>query len=615
MAHIEQIQEDLKGVSEEIVRAKEDKKTKDNPWESIPELGPLYVKAASNLLDLSVHIFNDFFPTNLFREKAPFQEQIEFEWLKANYRSISNIVPNEFFGVTNRIFNRNNWSIQYRGFDELQEYLDETYPIYKDFFGFYATSLFKKQIVDPNGVVTVKPYRPETNEEGQILTDQEVRPIATYHSTFQNIAFSEDEFLLVLTDRKTFVEQGGKQQKVGLVYEFYDKEWIREIRQVGKRSDFTFEVIDFFFHDLGFLPARPLGNDPEIIKGEIFFRSKIQSVVDPLDIVSLDNSTLQLSKGKTAYPIKIAPEEPCDNEHCNNGFINDGEGETRCGRCNGTGNLHSDSPSTTYRVRQPRGLDSDKNLQDTVMNPPIQFVSPDPEILTFLDTQIDKNMDKARSLLRLNKQTDEANANLQTTATGAAIDRDDQFAFIKGFSNDGFELMEWLIDTQGKMRFGDRYEKPVITEPDSFAIRTSQDITREIAETKESGIPDVYTDQLIKEAMDKRFNMDELNQKIIDLQIFSDKIVNKNEKEISTLIAQQRLLKWEIVLHDSFVIFTQDAVKADNKFFQKDLDVQRDVIIGMAQTKAAELDTVNTQTAEINNESNTADLGGNSGTS
>ncbi|MDX1372733.1 MAG: hypothetical protein R3321_09705, partial [Nitrososphaeraceae archaeon] len=284
------------------------------------------------------------FPQHIFVKKSPFQEEDEFNYTRENYKAITTAVTSEFFGVTNRIFNENNFSVKYtpekrsvKEGDKFSFYLEEDYPfndsIYKDF----RKRILKKSITDPNGVITFKPVDPkliETEKGLEIDQSELIDPAAFYYPSPKRVYF-DGLNLIVLTDKKSLVKSGGKDVPEGLVYEYYDEQVIFEIVQIGDLIDNDFEIRLLFRHDLGFLPALPLGSNPEIFKGEIYYPSPIRSVVDPLDMVVIDNSTLLIAKNKTAYPIKIAMEEPCNAEGCDNGMVMDNGDRKKCSVCGG----------------------------------------------------------------------------------------------------------------------------------------------------------------------------------------------------------------------------------------------------------------------------------------
>lgn len=590
---------------EEKTKLKQDKTRAISVLDIIPEFSAVYKKAVKNFIELQPHVNRNFFPDHIFVEKSPFQEPEEYDYVKNNYKATTVSVSNEFFGVTNRIFNDNNFSIVWNDEtrnvsdeDRLEFYLTEDYPINDSIIKDFRKRILRKSIVDPNGVLAIEPHDLKfievEQEDGtlEFVPDQSelIDPVANYYSSFQKISMDEDH-LCLLTDEKSKVEKGGKDVLEGLVFKFFDTESIWKIMQVGKIEDNEFIVIRIFTHNLGYLPALPLGSNPELIDGEVFYPSPIEGIIDPLDMVITDNSTLLIAKNKTAYPIKIAMAEKCDHVlgdvECDNGQMLIEGVKRACPACNGTGMKERDSIFTTYRVKQG-DPQFDGDINQMMMSPPVQFVSPDSEILTFLREEIEKNTTIAKNILRLDTTNSKGREVDTATATGRTIDREELFSFIKGISDDIFDLLEKTIDIIGDMRLKEDYVKPTITRPDEFAIRTSSDITEEISEAQNKGIPEIYNQKLIAEAIDKRFNMDDVSKEIYKFQIFTDRVATKTQDDIQVMIVQNRLAKWEAILHDSFTTFLSDQLAKDPNFLS-DFEKARDTMFGVAQTKANEI--------------------------
>lgn len=604
-----------------IVEAAKELDKAKNKKDYSPDLGGLYTEKVEYAREIEVHTDENQFPELLFRHKSPYQTEQEFDYIRNNYRAITVPVMDEFFGVTNRIFNRSNFSISYQeparpqDRDEpLEAYLEQDYPIYDDIVKYFQKSLKRDALVDPNGVIVVRPYKlpVRTDEEGNpVLREKEqdgkrqylfyeldqtvkIKPVLKFFPA-KKIIDHQDHYVTVLTEEKSVIERGGHQVEEGYVFEIYDSLNIWKVYQVGKKEEWEFETLKVYEHDLEEVPAYPAGQNPTFKSEGVFYESPIHAAVEPLNIVAVDNSTLDILKKKCGYPIKYAFEDPCDYDGCDGGFIWNGGDREQCPQCQGTGFKKSDSPLTVYRLRTP-GSDG-MNEDPSPPVPPVGYVSPNIDTLKFLREEIKDNIEIAKSQLRINISNDHVRGG-DDTAKGKEIDREEMFSYLKGISDHFFSMMKWGINIIGRMRYQEGHVDPVISEPDEFAIRSSSDITEEIAQAKERDLPSIFQHNLLKEQLEKRFNNDEKQQEEFRTFIAVDRLANLNNEEIKVIQAQKRAAKWEIILHDSFFQMMEEA-KAEreeergedgNTFMELTMSERKQILVQKAKAKAAEID-------------------------
>lgn len=572
----------------------------DKAKEELPDFGELYKKKAKYAQEIEVHANEGVFPEELFRKRSPYQTQDEFDYVRNNYQAVSVSVMEEFFGVTNRIFNDSNYSIKYQEEGQrfkkqpLSDYIEKEYPIYDSLIGHFKGVLKRAALIDPNGAIAVNLHNPpfrEVERDGEIILElddsQMLDPIVRFYSSKDII--SHDEFqLTALSKERSWVEKGNNEVKEGYVFDYYDQNVVGKYVQFGQKSEYQFRFVQIYEHGLEELPARSVGENPTFTEEGAFYQSPIHPAVEPLNIVALDNSRLNIVKEKAAFPIKWAMEDPCDyeGEHgvCEGGYVWNGGEKTECPKCHGSG-FKSDTPLTVYRMRTPGdgAMESDKSAP----TPPVGFVSPDTTTMEFLRKEINENIELAKSELRINVSNEHVRGS--DTALGKQIDREEMFSFLKGISDHMFSLFRWSIDMIGGIRYQDGYTPPVISEPDEFAIRSSQDITEEIAQAKERDLPNIFQHKLLEEQLEKRFNNDDESREVFRTYIAVDRLANLNNEEIKTVMAQRRAALWEVILHDSFFSLLEEAKSNDPEFMQQEMQVRKQVLTQAAQTKATEI--------------------------
>jgi len=554
----------------------------------------VYVKSIDQRERIRIHSEIDLFPESLFVKRAPNQTDVEFEYIKANYKSVTLPVWQQFQSAISRIWGDQNWKIDYKGNDQAKKYLENDYPVYGSHEVYFKDVITTTKEKDNNGVVVLKielPYLPFKNEVGEkvypSISDRDIlSPVSYYYSCDRVIGFQEDVYGIVLTNANSPIQKGNKTVDEGLVFDIYDKDVIYRAFQYGKHEDFTFELIEYFRHDLGRLPFKKLNGLAVQVEDEVFYQSSFITAVDSLDKCILDDSYLMASKAKCAYPKEWEYSSECD-------YTND-EGN----KCVGGTILHegttSNCPSCSGTGKQRPGILGIKQIkiseygnQPNIPTPPGGFYGPDLNPLIFLSDQIDKNLAKGASILNI----DISNSNVQgsDTALGKQIDREEQFAFIKRISDQVFQLFEFFTGVLIEVRLGKGSTLPVITYPRTFALRSDSDLTEEISGAQEAGLPDGTIKKLTKDYYETRFGTDVEQQKIIDLMFAIDRLMGLSNDDILKKLSAGTVAGWEDILHTSAEMFIDQLIDEDKNFLDKPLKDQKTALYQLAKDRYAEI--------------------------
>jgi hypothetical protein len=575
-----------------------------------PSFGPLYDQSVKYKRRVLVHSDPDFFPENLYKDRAPNQTFDELEYVKNNHKAITYPVFDRYQTVVGRTWNDANWSFNSWGkidskFTEdqsPQKYFEEQYPVFGSLEYYFKTIVMDIKSKDPNALKVHKPYEipVKTNEDGslsltedgKIILDQSqmIEPIAFIYGCESVIAYKQGEYALVLTEEKSKVEVGKNTERSGLVFEFYDENSIYTVRQIGKKSDYAFEVHLLWQHDLGYLPCSKLKGKPSYIKDEIIYKSHFMPACEPLDIALLDNAYLLIGKYRGAFPQRWEYITPCEYSHPEGGSCDKGkvrisaENTITCPSCKGSGAQRSLSPFQTIQMPIP---DSFSQGNGAPAPPFAGYVDFDIKTCEFLDKQIDKNISRGLSILNIDKSNEAAQGS--DTALGKQIDREEMFSFLLNISHQIFDEFEFSLSTIQKMRYGINAERPTVSYPKNFSIRSEVDLTEEIAVAKKEGLPDVVIRQLVFEYVNTRFSNSDRANKIVDLVFATDRIVTLSSLEIAQKIGIGTVAKWEDILHTSIYMWIDDKLKNEPDFFDKDFQVQQQDIIDLAKEKDKEI--------------------------
>lgn len=541
-------------------------------------------KEVEELEHITIHATQGIFPEMLFKERAPYQSEKEFDYLKANYRTKSHPVWIRFIGANQRIWADQNWSLDVPDYPNKQDnpflYLYQNYPTFGSLEAYFRQVVSTEKHRDANAVMVIKPHEIPTkeNENGERVIDDtiNIKPICFIYNC-DKIVCNNDELFIALTDEKSEVDFGGKKVKEGKVFEAYDFNFIYKIIQVGKKNEDNYITQVYWQHDLGYLPCFTLKGIPKQCGSKITYSSFFTGALAPLDQVLLDNSYLTAIKAGHAFPQKWEYADECDyttdSGACVNGKIITEHGEETCPKCNGSGK--KGSIFGTYKVKTPTSTDPTQ-----VGIPPFGYVAPDPQILEFLQKQIDSNMSLAESILNISSSDSSVKGN--ETALGKQIDREELFSMLLLTSNQIFELFQTSIKTITEMAYGLDTDYIQINPPRTFTIRTDLDITTEISLAKEKNLPLFVLVMLMKEYLQIRFNNSDYANRVLEIVFYVDRLAVMSNLEIAQQRLSNSVLNYEVILHTSIYNFIDEEIKKDKDFINKELEVIKNVLLQKA---------------------------------
>lgn len=563
----------------------------------ITQYTDVYEKSIVQRDRICVHADGDKFPEALFVARAPNQTDVEFKYLEANFRACTTVVWEKFQSGLSRIWGDQNWKIDYKGNDNAKQYLEVDYPTYGSLEAYFKDVVTTVKELDNNGVIGLVldlPYLPSIVDGKEVfpsISDREqLSPMAHYFSCEKVIGFQDGVYAVVITDEKSPVITGNKTSLEGIVIDIYDNTFIYRIYQKGKKSDWQFELIEYFKHDLGVLPVKKLNGKAEQIGEDVFYRSSFIPAVNSLDSAILDDSYLSAIKAKCAYPKEWEYSSECDYQNedgnrCIAGMVQGNEGVHKCPSCAGTGKQRPGILGVKQiKISEMTGMGSN------IPTPPGGFYGPTTEIIQLLSDQVDRSINKGASILNIDISNSEVKGS--ETALGKQIDREEQFSFIKRISDQVFQIFEFFAQNLIIVRYGKDSVVPAITYPRTFALRNDSDLTTEISEAKEASLPDAAMKKLMKEYFETRFGTDPEGQKIIDIIFYSDRLLGLSNDDVLKKITLGTVAKWEDILHTSIEMFIEEQIESSETFLDQDKKTQRDALITMAKAKDLEINPV-----------------------
>ena len=567
----------------------------------------IYLESVRQVNRIKPHSTTDYFPAQLFKNLSPHREEEEADWIKHNYECVTLPVWMDFQSTIKRGTNPNNYKIKFDGEMPSEyedgngpmEYLNDQIKLYGSIHTWFSSVLFDVKLKDPNGVVAVQPYdlKTEQNEAGETVISSEdmLEPVPIYYESGQVMAFQEDEWYFLLSKEQVKLSEQHNANP-GFVFMFFDKERIVRLEQTGKYTDWTFDHIELYRHDWGYVPVWKLKGQPEMRSTKVYFQSPFDFAVGNLNLALKNHMNKQMAEANGAWPHKIMVAAPCDNvgdndESCTMGRIwvnnKDSEGEGRmaaCPKCKGRGYLDKPSPGSTLMI------DENQLTQDSLGIERIRFVAPDPSILKHLAETVRENENRARDILHIYSTNSEATGQ-DPTATGKWIDNNAMLAFMMPIVSEGFDMYEDIIQSMVAMRYGGAVPEPTIVRPTDFDYRTSADYLDQYTDLLSKGAPPVVLIKILEKYIEKMFYADGKDKQVFKLILAADSVVAKKDDEIRNMVGAGTLAKWQAILHHNVFRFINEIMEEDDKFFDKEMKEQKEVLIQKAKDEAALITT------------------------
>lgn len=555
-----------------------------------------------------IHSESNGFPEHLFRHRSPNMDAKEFHYIKHNFKRVTLPVFTDYLSTIGRATIDSNWSITFQEDDAdikeagltLQQYIDDI-----ELENYWKEIIPSIKTKDANGIIAIKSNfeylldetgQPILDDEGEIVFDDTKlpSPYPFYYPCDKVLAYVRDRYTLVLTDEYSEVMYGNRKEKTGHVFEYYDQNEIWRIVQVGNKIDWEFEWQLLDRHNWGRVPVMQLLGIPNIMENRIVYQSPFLFATDILDLVLLNSSNLQVSINSCVYPYRVMVGYPCDfendNGRCDDGQLREmGTGNVigGCPACGGSGLKDRMSPSGTLLLN-PKDPKTGESTMGAGQNH-LYYVSPETNTLEFLENKIAQDENKARRIIFLQSSNSNVKGTEGDTALGKAIDEKNKYAFIKGVSEQLFEILEFMIDAIGWQRYGDKYKKPHIVEPVTFDFKTAESYMIELSEAIKNGLPPYVIHLIIYKFVQTYFYSDERGEQAFKLILATDRIVTLSQEAINTGLSNGTIEKWESILHDSCITFINELYQENPDFFTQEMAMQQEQLESKARLRAEQI--------------------------
>jgi hypothetical protein len=447
---------------------------------------------------------------DLIGKRRPNEPEDVKEFRNENYRAITRDCFNKAMTNLVRTLGHSHVDIKYP--EDISSFLNDTNFYNKTFLGYFESEIIRKMIEMANGFLV---WWPENvgNENEEIF----MRPIIVSPDRVQH--FTKDVFTW-LSDEKSEVTYGGKQQFVGDVYYTIMNDQLYKRRQTGKKTDNIFVWDEYYTNPTGMIYALVLGGDvtSKHEKGvEIEYYTSFFSPAIPFaDEAISDFSDYQGVKISCAYPLREVESLDCNHVGCTDGKIfNEVTSifET-CDTCHGTGRLPM-SPSPYGVIIRPKRTGNITAPESAIGEDVIKFHHADSAILEHLAGTWEKQLQLAE------KSLNQIFTDSSQSGVAKEIDREDKIATLDKI---GRHLYNYLIKNSIQIihKFmvpNSEWIQVQIILPETFVPKTQVQLQEELSQFKTLNLPDSLVMTKMRELMRKTVNGDPFQMKIFDTQI------------------------------------------------------------------------------------------------
>lgn len=543
-----------------------------------------YGKAVEFAEEVCVHAELGKFPEKLMVAKAPNETPEELEYRRAVFESITVPYWHRAENSLNRVWAEQNYKIDF-GDEDATKYYTKEYPIYGSIISYFQSVVTKQKIRDPNSVLCLDFDLPvKDNGQGELVPDQSVQlePYATIYDADDVLMFEIDDIALFMSKEKSTVKVGGKDERKGYVLYLYDDTNIYRIEQVGEFTDYTFEQSIYYAHNYGKLPAWKLRGIPyEVYSDNPVYQSYFIGALPYLNKALKNDSTLDASINKIAYPTRVYYQSKCNAAGCNDGLVYSPDKDPqKCKSCGGSGVMRF-SPLRDFIQTPPANATEDTGTP--LPFPALTYVNPDTAILAFTKEKIEQDIVNGFAFINIDV-TNEAQSNgTEATATEVRINRDEFYSFLLTISNELFNLLENFVNAANKVRYQQEITISV-SPPKTFELVTAQELTAELATV---GLPKIAVQQLTHDFLTSRFSQNGQIYKQWKLIENIDPYAFSTVTELLALKSAGVIPLWQFILHNEIKNYIDNALLANPNYLEKKIEEIRKELETKAQEKAA----------------------------
>jgi hypothetical protein len=438
-----------------------------------------YVLSVDHAADMAVHIYAEK-PYKLLNRVRPREDPAIKEYRLLSYEPVTTATSDKAMVTVQKIMNPKLYTIKFpESGKELEQYLFENYPYYRDMMVYINDVLIRGMIGDPNSVAIVMPL-------DMMITDSEkAQPIIDIAKSSQVWDYEFGKWYLI--HRKE--EKKGKETFNW--FHYIDKTSIIYFKTTSRDSkDITITELARYEHGIGEPPVWFLGGIiTKMSYNGALYRSFFSAAIPHWNKAVTGDSDLDGAYVNHMHPIRVEVTEDCgfmfQEMRCNGGKINLQDGKSvDCPSCFGTGRKSVKSPYGVYQVTKP-------GLGETAAPiAPVSYVSVPTEPTRMLEERVQKQLDKGLAAINMFFEVGENQSGI-----AKVLDRSELYDFLLTMSTVVFDVhITNIIYYTASYLYMNKVEGkiPEIQKPTSFDLLTPQEEAVVLSAAQAAGLDNTY---------------------------------------------------------------------------------------------------------------------------
>lgn len=559
-----------------------------------PKRHMFYEQAVEIAESMCVHA-NGEYPKKLIEERRPHESELVTKYREKIWKPMTKSVFTKVFSELQKIRKSSDWSVKYERLDEftkireeesLEEYCENEYPYFRSLTNWCFSDLLRQILIDPNGVVVVKPIEKEIEVTGFL------KPFANLYGSKQIIKFVPEDYLVLRLDEACEYRAGNTTRLGRSIVIVTTIEFLR-YDQIDDKG--TFDLVEQWNHGLNMLPVVPLTG--VLIKSnwpQFLYESRIAGMIPYLDEAIREYSDLQAAKVLHIHPERwefiqrecpdcrgtgVIP-NPKWHEGC------DASVSPTCGCVNSEciGGYLANGPYSKLIVR-PVNNATEGGSQ--LPNPPAGYIEKDVQIVKLMDEGIRQH--KYDALAAINFEF-LAETPLNQSGKAKEVDSEALNNTVHSIAEDIVAVMDKIMLIIATYRYSALYSLdeiqemlPTINVPERFDILGSSRIMTEIASAKTNDANPIIKSALEIDYAAKRFNGDQDIYDFVTLVLSLDPLQNISEDAKMSRLSNKGITLESYVISSNIEEFVKRALEEEEDFGKWPANEQREVLKKYAQ--------------------------------
>lgn len=549
-----------------------------------------YDKALEEYNKLNVHASGET-PVKLIATRRPSESDEVLKYRKEIYESKTEPVFSKVWSSLMKIRRSSDWKITYpepsefprvREGETIEDYLEMNFPKHKSITSWAFTELLRQYLIDPNGVVFIKPEKTDIEEKDFL------KPIPLIFNSENVLDYVEENFCLLKNPEGALYRNKAGNLTLGESYYFISTIEIVRYDQVS--SEQRFEPVFEYAHGLGFLPVMKMkGVLYKTTENYSFYKSRLAGMIPELNEAAREYSDFQASMVTSAYAERweytqtMCTECEGTGKRINPHWFDSPECKLpphlTCQKCNGRAYVVA-GPYAKLMVTPSSATDPNNA---NVPTPPAGYLQKDVEIIKLQDASVDKHLYSA--LAAINFQFLDQNP-LNVSGVKTEIDKDELNNTVHGIAEDLVSIIDFVNKAVVYYRYKVLYPDtedldnmlPEVPVPEKFDLIGSTGIMEEMKQVKESNVNPVIKNAYEIDFANKKFYNDPKIGEFVHLVLSLDPLPNILQDDKQAMQSNKGVTQIAYIISCNIVEFIRRAIDENEKFPELDRPEQLEVL-------------------------------------